>query len=540
MFRFFRRLLHRSAARVAAATVPAVAADATGQPWTLRRWEAAQTNRLNAAHWETAMGQSINADLTGSLETLRARCQFEAANNPMVAGVINTHAVDVVGRIGPTLQVHSDNEAYNDALEAAWKTWFHAPTTNPRITGPELLRLWVRGLWINGEFLAQQVTKRRDGQAVTLRLKTIHPRRLATPPAMAGAADVVLGVRVSQDGEPSAYYISNPKRFGAHALDLGNYEPIPADLVCHGFAIEEEDQVRGVPWLAPCLQAVADLRDYDDQVLDAARAAADQATLLFTTHPDAEYIPVNESTTVERRTISTLPPGWQMAQMTPQQPSTRYVEYREERHRDIGRPVSMPLMIVRQDSSDHNYSSARFDAQGYHRGIGCLQTWISEAHLTPLVDAVAVESRFDRRTPRRPDRVEYVWTWPAVPHVDPLKERAAERIGLENGTLTYTAAVAAHGDSVENVIATRQRDAQALADAGLPPVPVAATSQAPDPNAPDPPPSKGRTAPPAASRQAPECPSCGSVDTIDDHGGRLCTECGHTTGQPHGAPAHAT
>ena len=39
-------------------------------PITLRRWESAETNRLNRAHWAKALGNPINVDLDSRLETL--------------------------------------------------------------------------------------------------------------------------------------------------------------------------------------------------------------------------------------------------------------------------------------------------------------------------------------------------------------------------------------------------------------------------------------------------------------------------------------
>ncbi len=458
-------------------------------PERIRRWEAADTNRLNKAHWAGVYSRSVNADLYRDLEILRTRAAYEAHNNPLVEGVISTHCVDLVGRDGPSLQVQTDDEAYNEALEALWRKWWLQPTLNPQVAGADLLRLWVRGLWINGEFLAQIVTGGQKGDPVRLRLHPIHPRRLATPPAQAGDADVVLGVRVTREGVPLQYWISDPKRYGAFTLSTGSFSPIPADMILHGFLHVEEDQQRGIPWLACCLQEVADLRDYDAQVLDAARAAADQAVLLHTKHPDAPYIEVNESTEIERRSISTLPPGWEATQLTPQQPSTQYIDYRCEKMSAIGRPVSMPLMIVRLTSQKYNYSSARFDGQVYQRALKVLQAWMARQSLNPLVDAIAREASLSDALLERPEVVRYVWTWPGAPHVDPLKERNAEKVGLETGTLPYGDALAGQGKDLDTTIAQRAAENKKLIAAGLPPIAAGVKQPTPAPPGPKPNPS---------------------------------------------------
>src|SRR5687768_2173239 len=102
MFGLLKKLFSRGSKEPS----PAPAEEA--KAWTLRRWEAAETNRLNRTHWRNATGAPINEDLSGDLRTLRARCRYESYNNPIVEGVIGTHQVDLVGVQGPTLQVRSD------------------------------------------------------------------------------------------------------------------------------------------------------------------------------------------------------------------------------------------------------------------------------------------------------------------------------------------------------------------------------------------------------------------------------------------------
>lgn len=469
-----------SAAEVAAAMAaadrtarkPATAPEPRG---TLRRWEAADTDRLNQAHWENVSGQSINADLYSDLETLRTRSAYEAANNPIVAGVIRTHAIDVVGAHGPTLAVQSDNEVYNERFEAIWHDWWAHPTPRPDLAGPDLLQLWMRSLWTSGELLGQIITRDRPGP-VQMAVKPIHARRLDTPSAMHGDPDVVMGVRLSKDGEPRQYYINEETQYGPYAVTSSEYRTLPPDLVLHGFEFSEEDQVRGAPWLASVLQVIADLRDYDAQVLDAARMAADFAVLLKTNHPDAQYIEVNESTEIERRTIRTVPPGWDPFAIQPNQPSTQYVEYRRERLADLGRPVSMPLMIVRLTAERHNYSSARMDAQLYHRAVQALQSWLERIVLGRLIAEVQREARF--LVGPAPAGVKYTWTWQPMPHVDPEKEARAERTRLENGTLTWFEAIAAGGRDPEAVLEQLRRELALREEIRLPVLGTAAPSAA--------------------------------------------------------------
>jgi len=434
----------------------------------IRRWETADTNRLNRAHWATVTGQTINEDLSERLETLRTRATYEAANNPIVEGVITTHAAHLVGPHGPTLQVQSDDEAYNNALEALWRDWFKKPDVTGRLSGADLLRGWVRSLWLAGEWLAQLVTDFEVQDGITLRVLDLNPKRLATPYQFAGDPDVALGVRRKETGRPIQYYISRPRPSGVWELDVGEFDVIPADMILHGYMTLEPGQVRGAPWLATCLDTCADLRDYDAEVLDAARAAADTGVYWYTDHPDAEYLEIDTSVNMERRTQSTGPPGWKPSMVNPQQPSTNYVDFRKERMAEIGRPVSMPLMLVRLTAERHTYSSARMDIQLYLIQLLVIQSLLETAGLNPLVAELSREAELAGLLPRRPAIVDHAWVWPRPPHVDPQKEADAETRRIANGTLTYTAALAATGQDLDTVIAQRLAERQKLRKAGLP------------------------------------------------------------------------
>lgn len=447
----------------------------------IRRWEAAETNRLNAAHWQTALGQSLNADLLKSLDTLRTRCEEEGTGNPTVDGMIFTHQNDIVGRDGPTLQVQSDSDAYNTWLEEQWVDWFKSPLPNPRISGAQWLRLSIRTLWQSGEYLAQKITKRGAGTPVAMRIKPIHPSRLQTPTDGASNPRIFMGVELTENDAPLRYWISQPNSHGQFQHVVSTPSPVPTEDILHQFILREEDQVRGVPWMASSLQAGADMRDYDGDVLDASRQAANTGVYWWTQDHRAELLSVNEQTEMERGTQSTGPPGWKPEMMTPQQPALAYTEYRGERHRDLGRPVGMPLMMVRLDASGHNYSSARFDDQGYGRSNAAIQYWISgtpksTGMLSELVDDVDREatlffSASGTPAPVRPPRVTYEWTWPVRPHVDPAKEGLGERIGIENGTLPFADACATRGTDEDSVIAKATRTNQKLEAAGMPPLP---------------------------------------------------------------------
>jgi len=441
--------------------------------WMARHWEAGATDRLNEAHWSLteASNVPINDWLSESLGTIRSRATYEVRQNGDLAGMVGTLIDDVVGPDGPTLEVQSDNNAYNDEAEATWKGWFKSPTFDRTLSGAALLRMWVGNLPKCGEFLAEIATDPTADGPVKMRLRPKHPRDLQSPVDLTGDARMVLGVEyeTTELDRPARYWLA---KYTANGYTT-EVEPWPADLVIHEFISEEEKQARGYPWFTSSLSSAADLRDYDDQIQDAARLMADQACLLYTTDASEPW-GTPESTEFERRTIKMVPPGWQPFTQNAALPPVQYPDYVAARQRKIARPIRMPLMIAQADASRHNYSSARFDSQGWARFVQFVQFWLSGSDksygvLNRLVDLVLAEARFSSPTLRTaPAKVSYEWTWPVRPHVDPLKEAAASEKDLVNRVSSLTEELAARGKSLDTHIATLKREQEKLEAAGIP------------------------------------------------------------------------
>lgn len=435
----------------------------------LRRWEAGFTDRLNEAHWQHAHGAPINHDLAIDLPRLRARTAWEMSNNPIVDGMVTTHCQDLSGPDGPTLQVFSSNDAYASQLESRWREWSEICEASGTMSLCDLIRLWFRGVWSTGELLGQVVTEESSEFPAKMRILPLHADRLATPPSMASHNDVALGVKRNPNGRPLLYYISKLTYTGPWQQQTGEFDDIPAKDIHHGFFVVEPGQVRGFPLMASALPAIADIRDYDTQVLDAARAAADTGVWFFNTNPDGEKWAGDEAIEVptKRRVNRTAPPGWQPMSLTPGHPTANYSEHRRERMVEFGRAASIPLMMIRLDSSLHNYASARFDHQVYVQGLSSWRSWLARRHLNKMVRDLGRELQIAKDLPPMPADTRLVWGWQMPPHVDPAKERAAERIGLQNRTLTFEQACHQGAQNQDDVIASWARTMRILKESGF-------------------------------------------------------------------------
>lgn len=434
-----------------------------------RRWDATETNRLNRAHWAGANQNHINTELPGKLETLVQRCIYEASNNPHVEGVINTHANDIVGENGPTLQIQSENEQYDRALESYWRWWAAHCDYNGQFTLQDLLRSDVNKLWKMGAFVHQAVNDLKSPNKIQFRLIDIDPRRLRTPWGAGFNANIVMGVERTETGKPIAYHFDGPIDNGIN-LSLLQSTRIDAQFIFHGFDLEEPGQAGGVPWLASALPTIADMRELDAQTIDAVRAAADHPIVIETPDPDGTAPMPEAGTTAEyeRRQMTVLPAGSKAVIPQPAHPVANFLDFRAALMAGLGRKVGMPLMMIMLDSAGHNYSSARFDGQIYQRANRTRQAWFERVLLNKCLERLAREAELLGLLPKRPAEVRVVWTWPVPPHVDPSKEAAAEGLRLANGTQTLAGACAAHGLDWEEVVQQRAREIKKLQELGIP------------------------------------------------------------------------
>jgi capsid protein len=440
-----------------------------------RRFQAAVPTRLNRETLAQSHGESINTDIATDLPVLMARCAFEFASNPLFEGVVNTFKDDVVGPEGPTLQVSSDSNAFNDAVEAAFKAVMADPDPSHRYGGVESMKTWVHGLLLAGSYVNVYTNVERPGKRISLGFRTIHARRLVTPAQHAGDPSVAFGVRLDPTtGAAVEFYIDKPHQLGAFTLTYGEFETIPAVAVQHCFIPVEPEQLTGYPMLTSVLETAADIREYDKYVMEAAKNAAGHAVGLQAAHPEMITDPepiTDDCIRMEPGQANVAPMGWQWASLAPTQPGAQYVEFRRERGAELGRPIHMPLLVVFLTAAEANFSSAQYEGTVYCDGVLNVQKFIERRSMNPIVERVIAELTL-RGSVQPPAKYELTWTWNVPAHANIEKFVSAIEKMVQLGIIAASDASAMVGKNWEKVVASRKRCKADLEAAGLPPTPM--------------------------------------------------------------------
>lgn len=425
-----------------------------------RHFMSAEKTADNKSQWAWADKESdINQTLINQLAIVRGRVNYVHKNNGLIDSAVETIAKDVVGDDGPNFQFYSDtNPEFAKRAEAYCKKWFDGPIDiSGYHYGVDVLKQIIKEQFINGEYLSIDTQDNTVKDGPRFRVQIVDPRRLDTPARPYHPERMFMGILYDAAGvKPVSFWIreTNP---GIRMT--WEYKEYSAKNITHVYTLKYAEQRRGYPWLAPVLQTVQDLSDYNREVLEAMRIAARFAAILTAMNEDAQEFEVPEIMSLDvNKVMFTAPPGWDVKQLQPGQPAALYKEYLDERLREICAPLGMSLMTFTKDARRYNYSSARVDLQDYNTTIKSMQKQIERKALRKWLDIVIREGVLSNAIPPMPDDFHYKCIWPKRPHVDPQKEATADKINLENGTTTRTKIAAQNGDDYSEIVEEQKKE----------------------------------------------------------------------------------
>jgi lambda family phage portal protein len=500
-------------------------------PWrrTLARWIAGTPARALGARlyggarstlgsgYVGASNTSADAELLNSLAVLRSRSRQVVRDSAYAkrakAVIVNNVVGSGVGLQAQVLNTRDElAKRVNDDIEAAWTEWSRADSchTGGVLHFGDLERAALGEVFEAGEVLLRVHQRPFGSSRVPLALELVEPERLASDietTAVAAGNELRMGVEVDRFHRPVAYWLRR-----LHAGDmrsrLADYvdkaERVPADQVFHLKLTTRWPQTRGEPWMHAVVRKIDDLDQYSQHEITAAKASAAYFATIespedgqpnpLTTEQQADGTQVMD---IESLTIQALNPGEKLAFHTPNRPNSAFSEFVRALLREVAAGVGTSYESLSRDYSQSNYSSSRLSLLDDRDGFRALQQWWVRSFREPLHRMWLQQAVLARAVPSVPidayavDKARYEavrfkcrgWSW-----VDPTKEVNAYKEAIKAGLTTLTDVIAqtANGQDVEDVITTRRRELDMLAEAGIQvdttfvPEPVAAPAAAPE------------------------------------------------------------
>lgn len=468
-----RRTIARQAApkvkKAIAAKKRQIVAKASKNQEPVARFDHAQTTDQNYRHWANAdsLGPVLSLD-PYVRKTVRERCRYEVANDPHLCGLVETMALDTIGS-GPRLQLQSTAPAEDvRKVENLFASWCR------KTKYAEALRLMVRSRRVDGEVFALHNRDETLNHPVKLRFSPFEADLVSEPAGgMNREGDWDDGIEYDATGRPTRYLIldSHPGD-GVWAISSA-FTTVEASLVMHYFKPTRPGQRRGMSEFVSALGTIAQLRRYGNATLSAAEFAASISGTMET-DGSPEDGPVaaiaNETFRLYQNMALTLPAGWKLNQLRPEQPTSTYKEFSSDKRSEMGRPVGAPFNVISGNSSGYNYSSGRLDHVPYQRNA-----WIERDDLEiAVVDHTIAAFLRDAEPlglipPSLGPVEELTWEcqWDGFNSIDPYKDAQASQLRLQIGLTTLSEECAAEGRNYRDVLEQQAIEQELRRELGL-------------------------------------------------------------------------
>ena len=240
----------------------------------LAHYEAAVRYTLDRG-WIRGWVQDARFDATSAtrFEIVRKSRHFER-NNGIAVRMAEVFGQFTVGPNGIVFAPSSSSPDWNKAASDVLKRWGRFADLSSRQTFAALQNICAHRLFFDGEVFIVKKYEQGPGRRLYPRLHLLETQRVATPPDRWGEPDLNIhdGVEVDDYGRPVAYWVKDEF--------MGNaYKRYDASNVFHIFDQDRPGQLRGLPFLTPVINELADLEELERLTMRVAKKAASIAAI---------------------------------------------------------------------------------------------------------------------------------------------------------------------------------------------------------------------------------------------------------------------
>lgn len=422
-------------------------------------------NRPPAAGQVTFAQDEDKAVTEWGRENLRLECRNLSRNSSIATGIGGRFCDNVVGD-GIKPQAKTSDPAWNAAAEAYFNEWSKIADYRQRSTLWDLQRMAVLEGLSSGEMGFILIN---NGQ-----LQPVEAERIRNPKDK--LVNVIDGVRLTKEGIPLSFFIHNRNENGG--FDGTDFKEISVSDFKHIARIKRPDQVRGVPEMAPAINAIKDLDRYIQATL---LKAENEAKNFFTVEneggaprisQEARRYPGNTADQegkplekVETGQIVYLRKGEKMNNVKNESPGSNFSPFTERIARIIGAAFGLPYEFVLLDFSMGSFSSSRAALLQTYRTFNNWQAWLINGFLQPVWNWRIAKAIKEGHLPPAPVDARGVsewyrvqWQTPEFGWVDPQNEAQAHILEINAGAGTLTSWCRKKGKDAEDVLAEKARD----------------------------------------------------------------------------------
>lgn len=444
-------------------------------------------------------GSDADADIVDNLETLRNRSRDLYMGSPLATGALKTVRTNVVGS-GLALNAQIDAKflglteeqakEWEENTEREWRLWSESVNCDAerRQTFFQLQSLVLLSALMSGDVFVTMPIIPRKGCAYDLRIGLIEADRVCDPLNASTTANIVGGIEVGTYGETVAYWVAKRhpgaiprigqdlqqewKRVLAFGTTTGrrNVLHIMAD-------VERPAQRRGVPMLAPVIEALKQLSRYSEAELMAAVVSGMFTVFVKSNTPDSPLATAfNPSMQVDKDpnayemgngSIVALDEGEEVQIADPSRPNPNFDPFVIAICRQIGAALEIPYELLVKNFTA-SYSASRASLLEAWKMFRMRREWLVGNFCQPIYEEWLTEAVLKGRVQApgffddpaiRAAWCGAEWFGDAQGQLDPKKEAEAAKIRVDEGFSTREREAAElTGMKYDQIHAVRKRE----------------------------------------------------------------------------------
>lgn len=496
----------------------------TAAPGKIVAFDAGQNNRR--LRGLTTSTVAINAQIRSYGKTVLARSRYLAANNPYAAAAKETFVSALVGAgIKPSSLVKQPE--LKAAIQEAWLDWTDEADADGLTDLYGVQSIVAAEMFEAGEcFVRIRPRRPEDGLTVPMQLQVLPAEMLdlSDNRGLDNGRRVEMGIEFDAIGRRVNYHFfrQHPGSDQTFNTMAGEKTIVPAGEVLHLYRRIRSGQIRGIPHTLSGIVVAAIMDCYDDAELERKRTAAlfggfiTRPAVDNTDHPLEEALAaasadgVSSGAALEPGALVDLADGEDIKFAAPADVGGSYEAFQYRNLLRMAAGFGVPYAAMTGDLRQTSYGSIRAGLVEFRRRVEAMQhhvmvfqfcrpiwqRWMDEAVLSPEVSLPLSLSAYvaNKRQFQRAKWITPKWEW-----IDPLKDRQAEAVAVDNGWKSRSDVIEAEGYDPEEVDARIAADKERAAALGLEfPLQSSASKSATatpatDPPAEQPPPAQGVT-----------------------------------------------
>ncbi|WP_082040852.1 phage portal protein [Pantoea sp. MBLJ3] len=435
-------------------------------------------NRLTADFQESVIQGNVNIFIRSHLQNLQRNSRTLAVRTPHGKRAAQYQSDNIVGTDGICPQPRlldsngRPNIALNKKIKESFEDWAWRSrkfSLNRKFSWREFQEVLERGRFIDGESLVR-IHDRTDG----IRVEVLDATRIDINHQFQNEETFCyMGIEYSNDTmEPVRYWIRkiDPLTQNFNGLTEG----VDADDIIHYYREYFIGQQRGIPESSAIINTLIQYDGFTNYTLVQKKAAASSMGFITQDKDSQEQIdimamesedeiPQDVVQTLEAGIIQQLPPGMDIKQFTSTQGGDDYYNFTNRLEEQISMGYGFFMQGYRGDTSNINYSSARFGDQAQRVMFKNIQRTMQEKVLERLFERWLQNAILSGEIDIPMTAIGSVlrntqWSYPKWDSIDPKKDTETEILKIDNGLKPRSDTILEFGQEPETVFAQIQSE----------------------------------------------------------------------------------